>query len=91
MRMVPLPVCPSVIWSDSVGGSSFASLRRLSSIRLAGYLESIRSVQPANRWKIMIVDEYVKTHIDHVLKMYDILDEGVQRASLPLEAMACHL
>jgi hypothetical protein len=50
--------------------------------RHAGYLETIRNTKPANsRWKILVVDAFTKQHLNHVLKVYDILEEGVQRKS----------
>jgi len=59
---------------------------------LIGYLDSVRSVQPANRWKILVLDEQTQAHIGSVLKMYDILEEGVQRkSSASLTAEACSL
>ncbi|KAH8916053.1 hypothetical protein BT69DRAFT_1189502, partial [Atractiella rhizophila] len=45
-----------------------------------GYLETIRSVQPPARWKIVVVDQWTRELINGVLKMYDILEENVQRA-----------
>ena len=55
---------------------------------LAGYLDTVRSTQPANsRWKILVVDAFTKLHLNHVLKVYDILEEGVQRALTLLFAL----
>ena len=49
-------------------------------ILLLGYLETIRNTKPAHsRWKIVVVDAFTKQHLNHVLKVYDILEEGVQR------------
>lgn len=46
----------------------------------SGYLDTIRNAKPANsRWKILVVDAFTKQHLNHVLKVYDILEEGVQR------------
>jgi syntaxin-binding protein 1 len=46
------------------------------------YLETIRSVQPASVWKIVVVDQHSKGLIDSVLKVYDILDEKVQQIDI---------
>ena len=43
------------------------------------YLECVQSVQPASRWKILVLDPHTQAHIGSVLKMYDILEQGVQR------------
>lgn len=43
----------------------------------AGYFNAIRSVQPPSRWKILVVDNYTKTLLNSVLKMYDILQQNV--------------
>ncbi|GAA95215.1 uncharacterized protein L969DRAFT_92521 [Mixia osmundae IAM 14324] len=43
------------------------------------YLESIRSVKPANRWKIVVLDNHVTAHLNTVLKTYDVLEENVQQ------------
>ena len=45
-----------------------------------GFLEAIRGVQPASRWKTIVTDEPTSAAMLNVLKMYDILDENVQRA-----------
>lgn len=42
-----------------------------------GYLTSIRSVQPSNKWKILVVDSHTKELLSSVLKMFDILQENV--------------
>lgn len=50
--------------------------------RHPGYLETIRNCRPnGSRWKILVVDAHTKKHLNHVLKVYDILEEGVQRES----------
>lgn len=41
------------------------------------YFGAIRSVQPASRWKILVVDHYSKTLLNSVLKMYDVLQQNV--------------
>lgn len=47
-----------------------------------GYLDTLRKTRPANsRWKILVVDAFTKKHMNHVMKVYDILEEGVQRES----------
>lgn len=45
------------------------------------YLESVTSVQPASGWKLLILDEETQSRIQTLLKMYDILEQGVQRRS----------
>lgn len=46
---------------------------------LAGYLDTIRAV-PA-RWKVLIVDQHTQHMLQSVLSTYDVLEEGIQRAS----------
>ncbi|CDW98637.1 hypothetical protein [Sporisorium scitamineum] len=41
------------------------------------YLNTIRSVQPPSRWKVLVVDSFTKELLNSVLKMYDILQENV--------------
>ncbi len=41
------------------------------------YLNTIRSVQPPARWKVLVVDSFTKELLNSVLKMYDILQENV--------------
>ena len=57
-------------------------------VTVSGYLETIRTTRPANgtRWKILVVDAFAKAHLNHVLKVYDILEEGVQRELVHPEA-----
>lgn len=43
------------------------------------YLESITSVQPASGWKLLVLDQETQSRINGFLKMYDILEQGVQR------------
>lgn len=46
---------------------------------LLGYLETLRSVNA--RWKILIVDEQTQRMLSSVLNTFEVLNEGVQRAS----------
>jgi syntaxin-binding protein 1 len=41
------------------------------------FLESIRSVNPPGRWKILVVDEHSQRLLNTVLKQFDILQENV--------------
>ncbi|EST04560.1 Sec1-like protein [Kalmanozyma brasiliensis GHG001] len=41
------------------------------------YLNTIRSVQPPSRWKVLVIDSFTKELLSSVLKMYDILQENV--------------
>lgn len=41
------------------------------------YLNTIRSVQPPSRWKVLVIDSFTKELLNSVLKMYDILQENV--------------
>ncbi|KAF9784931.1 Sec1-like protein [Thelephora terrestris] len=41
------------------------------------YLETIRSVTPPQKWKVLVVDEHSQRLINTVLKPYDILGENV--------------
>ncbi|KAJ7163127.1 Sec1-like snare protein [Mycena filopes] len=41
------------------------------------FLEAIRSVQPAAKWKILVVDEHAQKLLGSVLKQFDILEENV--------------
>lgn len=43
------------------------------------FLEAIRSVNPAGRWKILVVDEHAQKLLGAVLKQFDILEENVTR------------
>lgn len=43
------------------------------------YLECVTSVQPASGWKILILDAETQSRVQTLLKMYDILEHGVQR------------
>ena len=43
----------------------------------AGYLTTIRSVQPPTRWKILVVDSFTRTHLNALLKLDAILRENV--------------
>ncbi|PWY97033.1 Sec1-like protein [Testicularia cyperi] len=41
------------------------------------YLNTIRSVQPPSRWKVLVIDSFTKELLQSVFKMYDILQENV--------------
>ncbi|THH18450.1 hypothetical protein EW146_g2533 [Bondarzewia mesenterica] len=41
------------------------------------FLDAIRSVNPAGRWKILVVDEHSQRLLNGVLKQFDILEENV--------------
>jgi syntaxin-binding protein 1 len=59
------------------------------SIRLyPGFLETIRSVNPPDKWKVLVVDEHSQAMLGAVLKTYDVLEENVTRACLivPIES-----
>ncbi|KAL0078656.1 hypothetical protein J3Q64DRAFT_1645743, partial [Phycomyces blakesleeanus] len=42
-----------------------------------GFLELIKSVQPAGRWKLVITDSLSAKILNSACKMYDILEENV--------------
>lgn len=44
---------------------------------LPGYLSSIKSVQPPQRWKILVVDSYTQSLLNAVFKLNDILQQNV--------------
>ncbi|VDB99862.1 unnamed protein product [Peniophora sp. CBMAI 1063] len=41
------------------------------------FLNAIRSVNPPQKWKILVVDEHSQALLNHVLKQFDILEENV--------------
>ncbi|KAG8871991.1 vacuolar sorting protein VPS33/slp1 [Tulasnella sp. 331] len=41
------------------------------------FLETIRSVQPPGRWKVVVIDEHAQRLLGAVLKQYDVLEENV--------------
>ncbi|KAA1469037.1 Sec1-like snare protein [Dentipellis sp. KUC8613] len=41
------------------------------------FLDAIRSVNPPQRWKILVVDEHSQKLLNSVLKQFDILEENV--------------
>ncbi|KAJ7464621.1 Sec1-like snare protein [Mycena latifolia] len=41
------------------------------------FLDAIRSVNPAGKWKILVVDEHSQKLLGSVLKQFDILEENV--------------
>lgn len=45
------------------------------------FLDAIRSVNPAGKWKILVVDEHSQKLLGSVLKQFDILEENVTRVS----------
>lgn len=40
-------------------------------------MDSIRSIQPAGKWKIIVVDSKSSLILNAACKMYDILEENV--------------
>ncbi|KAI7851471.1 hypothetical protein BDC45DRAFT_445411 [Circinella umbellata] len=44
---------------------------------LLGFLDIIKSVQPAGRWKLVVVDSLSLKILNSACKMYDILEENV--------------
>lgn len=46
---------------------------------IAEFLGAIRSVNPAGKWKILVVDEHSQKLLGSVLKQFDILEENVTR------------
>lgn len=47
-------------------------------------MESIRSVQPPGKWKIIVVDSKSSLILNAACKMYDILEENVSLFTLYL-------
>lgn len=47
-----------------------------------GFLETIKSVQPAGRWKIVVVDSRSLKILSSACRMYDILEENVSYFSV---------
>ncbi|KAI9489496.1 hypothetical protein BDB00DRAFT_843194 [Zychaea mexicana] len=47
---------------------------------MIGFLEIIKSVQPAGRWKLVVVDSLSLKILNSACKMYDILEENVSFA-----------
>lgn len=45
-----------------------------------GFLETIRSVNPPDKWKILVIDEHSQKLLNAVLKTYDVLEENVSRS-----------
>ncbi|KAG8998952.1 vacuolar sorting protein VPS33/slp1 [Tulasnella sp. JGI-2019a] len=41
------------------------------------FLETIRSVQPPGKWKVVVIDEHAQKLLGAVLKQYDVLEENV--------------
>jgi len=46
-------------------------------VHVAEFLQAIRSVNPAGRWKVLVVDEHAQKLLNSVLKQFDILEENV--------------
>lgn len=42
-----------------------------------GLMDSIRSIQPSGKWKIIVVDSKSSLILNAACKMYDILEENV--------------
>ncbi|KAG1197272.1 hypothetical protein G6F70_006768 [Rhizopus microsporus] len=51
-------------------------------------MDSIRSVQPPSKWKIIVVDSKSTHILNAACKMYDILEENVTRMSFCLQSTA---
>lgn len=47
-------------------------------LTVVGFLELIKSVQPAGRWKLVVVDSLSLKILNSACKMYDILEENVR-------------
>lgn len=43
-----------------------------------GFLELIKTVNPAGRWKLVVVDSLSSKILNSACKMYDILEENVK-------------
>ncbi|KAI5993317.1 Sec1-like protein [Pisolithus albus] len=43
----------------------------------SAFLQAFRSVNPAGKWKILVIDEHVQNLLSTVLKQFDILEENV--------------
>ncbi|KIY44952.1 Sec1-like snare protein [Fistulina hepatica ATCC 64428] len=46
------------------------------------FLDSIRSVNPPNKWKVLVVDEHSQKLLGAVLKQFDVLQENVTQIEL---------
>ncbi|KAI9189265.1 syntaxin binding protein 1 [Blastocladiella emersonii ATCC 22665] len=64
---------------QSAGPSGF-SLKEATKRRLIN--DMVRFVQPANKWKVMVVDPISMKILNYSLKMFDILDENVTLVEL---------
>lgn len=53
----------------------------VSHLPLAEFLDAIRAVKPAGRWKVLVVDEHSQKLLGSVLKQFDILEENVTGVS----------
>jgi syntaxin-binding protein 1 len=47
-------------------------------IRIIGFLELIKTVNPTGRWKLVVVDSLSNKILNSACKMYDILEENVR-------------
>lgn len=79
---LPLPLTRSLTLASLAVAAAPPRLTRTTppSIRwVAGYLDTLRSVP--SRWKVLVVDQYTQAMLHSVLSTYEVLEEGVQRAS----------
>src|ERR1700709_2064315 len=58
---------------------------------LSGFLETIKTVQPAGRWKIVVVDSRSLKILSSACRMYDILEENVRKAEQSKAKQSIHL
>lgn len=47
--------------------------------QISGLMDSIKSIQPPGKWKIIVVDSKSIQILNAACKMYDILEENVKR------------
>lgn len=47
--------------------------------QFSGLMDSIKSIQPPGKWKIIVVDSKSIQILNAACKMYDILEENVKR------------
>lgn len=57
--------------------STLSEANCYSNQRLIGLMDSIRSIQPPGKWKIIVVDSKSNQILNAACKMYDILEENV--------------
>lgn len=82
-RPSPPPWPRSSRRSETVRPLGICTRFRVSNARIE-FLNAIRSVNPPQKWKILVVDEHSQALLNHVLKQFDILEENVTRACLLL-------